>query len=436
MRAVSDTLKRDLHYAFVLPVQAYPLGRQRFAVESAFADHLRLMLKMHKPRFSKITLAGPVMSKATYQERSAYLAEIDSSQDSIHFVGSYEAGTSDGAFLRGLPKTMSTLRSLVREADLVQTGMNQDLKRPVEFHAAMLASRLGKKTISVTDIDNREAARMFHSSGKWSRRAYLANRFVYDPVRAWQQRQVVDKCSLVLLKGQRLVDDYGQGAEHVKFFQNTAYTAEQVISEEELARRCEEAASSSAPLKLTHFGRLEFYKGMHHAIEALALAGRAEGSAPLAQLTLIGMGSEESSLRRLASTLGVSDAVEFDPPMTYGDAFLSHVRSQDMLIAPSLAPDTPRSAWDAIASGVPILAYDTTYYADLREKTGCVHTVPWGDVRGLADAIRFFAKDRKSLVRMKQGSRVPALENVQERWIARRVEWTEALFADNRSKLG
>lgn len=430
MRAGSDTLKLGLHYAFVLPVQAYPLGHQRFAVESAFADHLRLMLKMHRPRFTRITLAGPVMSNATYQERSAYLAEVDSFRESIHFVGTYAAGTSDATFLRGLPKTTRTLRSLVREADLVQTGMNQDLRRPVEFRAAMLASRLGKKTISVTDIDNRESARMFHASGKWSRRAYLSNRFVYDPIRAWQQRQVVDKCSLVLLKGQQLVDDYGRGAKHVKFIQNTAYTADQVIAEEDLARRCEEAARSTEPLKLTHFGRLEFYKGMHHAIEALALTGGAEGSPPLAQLTLIGMGREESSLRQLASRLGVSDAVEFCPPMSYGDAFLSRVRAQDMLIAPSLAPDTPRSAWDAIASGVPILAYDTTYYSELRDKTGCVHTVPWGDVRALADAIRFFAKDRKRVVQMKQGSRVPALENVQERWIARRVEWTEALFAD------
>ncbi len=411
-------------------MQAYPLGHQRFAVESAFADHLRLMLKMHRPRFSRMTLAGPIMSDATYRERSAYLAEIDSSRESIHFVGTYEAGTSDGAFLRGLPKTTRTLRSLVHEADLVQTGMNQDLKRPVEFRAAMLASRLGKKTISVTDIDNRESARMFHASGKWSRRAYLANRFVYDPIRAWQQRQVVDKCSLVLLKGQQLVDDYGRGAAHVKFFQNTAFTVDQIISEEELARRSEEAARSTAPLKLTHFGRLEFYKGMHHAIEALALTGEGEGSAPRAQLTLIGMGSEESSLRQLASRLGVSNCVEFCPPMSYGDAFLSRVRSQDMLIAPSLAPDTPRSAWDAIASGVPILAYDTTYYSELRDKTGCVHTVPWGDVQALADAIRFFAKDRASVVRMKQQSRAPALENAQERWLARRVAWTEALFED------
>lgn len=428
MRTGSDTLTRGLHYALVLPVQAYPLGQQRFAVESAFADHLRLMLKMHRPRFSRITLAGPIMSDATYQERSAYLAEIDSPRESIHFVGTYAAGTSDSRFLRGLPKTMRTLRSLVSEADLVQTGMNQDLKRPVEFRAAMLASRLGKRTIGVTDIDNRESARMFHLSGKWSRRAYLANHLVYDPIRAWQQRQVVDKCSLVLLKGQQLVDDYGRGAAHVKFFQNTAYTADQVISEEDLTRRSEETAKSTAPLKLTHFGRLEFYKGMHHAIEALALTAGAEGSPPLAQLTLIGMGSEEPSLRQLAASLGVSDSVEFSPPMSYGDAFLSRVRAQDMLIAPSLAPDTPRSAWDAIASGLPILAYDTTYYSELRDKTGCVHTVPWGDVAALADAIEFFAKDRENVVRMKRRSRVPALENVQERWLARRVAWTEELF--------
>lgn len=422
--------ERDLHYAFILPVQAYALGPSKFAVEGAFADHLRMMLEMHRPRFSRITLAGPLMSEATYGERRAYLSELDAEDDSIAFVALYDADASDVAFLRGIPETSRKVRSLVREADLVQTGFNQDLKRPVEFRAAMLASRLGKKTISVTDIDNRESARMLHASGKWSRRAYLSNRLVHDPIRAWQQRKLVDKCSLVLLKGQRLVDDYGKGAAHVKFFQNTAYTAGQVIEEKELAHRCKDAATSTAPLKLTHFGRLEFYKGIHHAIEALALINGSDGEPRVAELTLVGMGSEEPSLRRLADRLGVSDAVEFCPPMSYGDAFLERVRSQDVLIAPSLAPDTPRSAWDAIASGVPILAYDTEYYAQLRDSTGCVRTVPWGDVPALADAIRCLAEDRQRLVEMKRGSRVPALENTQERWLARRVAWTESLFTD------
>jgi len=422
-------IERDLHYLFVLPVQAYPLGEERFAVESAFADHLRLLLKLHRPRFSRITLAGVTMSRAAYLERGNYLTEVDAAKDSIRFVGLYAAEASTREFLSDLPETTKQLRQLVHDADLVQSGLSHYLQRPVEFTALMLANRLGKKTISVTDIDNRAAARMLHATGKWSRRAYLSNKIVHDPIRSWQLRKIVDRCSLVLLKGQKLVDDYGPNAEHVKFFQNTAYTAEQVISQEELARRCEDVIKSTEPLKLTHFGRLEFYKGMHHAIEALALVNGADDTPPAAKLTLVGMGGEEARLRQLARTLGVRNAVEFCPPMSYGDAFLNRVRAQDMLIAPALAPDTPRSAWDAIASGLPILAYDTEYYSQLGDSTGAVWTVPWGDVPALADAIRSFAADRTKVADLKHNTRIPALENAQERWLARRVEWTEALFA-------
>ncbi|MGB5810538.1 MAG: glycosyltransferase, partial [Polyangiales bacterium] len=216
--------------------------------------------------------------------------------------------------------------------------------------------------------------------------------------------------------------DFGLGSAHVKFFQDTAYSASQVIDPEELDARCEAVAESREPLKLTHFGRLEFYKGMHHAIEAVA---RVNGAA---KLTLIGTGTEEQALRQLVDRLGVEDLVEFVPPMSYGDEFLNRVREQDLLIAPSLAPDTPRSAWDAIASGLPILAYDTEYYEQLRDKTGAVATVPWGDVQALADAVNGFADDRPKVEAMKRGTREVALDNTQERWIARRVAWTEALF--------
>ena len=190
--ACTVVTERDLHYAFVLPVQAYPLGEQRFAVEGAFADHLRLMLQDAQAAFlENHAWLGRSCRTATYQERSAYLAEVDSSSiESIRFVGAIRGRRErQPRFFAACLRRSRTVRALVREADLVQTGVNQDLKRPVEFRAAMLASRLGKKTISVTDIDNREAARMFHASGRWSRRAYLTNRLVYDPIRAWQQRQ-------------------------------------------------------------------------------------------------------------------------------------------------------------------------------------------------------------------------------------------------------
>jgi glycosyltransferase involved in cell wall biosynthesis len=412
----------------VLPVAAYPLGPSRFAVESAFADHLRLLLRMHKPRFTTMTLAGPIMPATTYRERGSFLGELDATTDQIRFVGLHNADANDLAFAAALPNTIKRLHAVVNEADLVLSGTSHNLRRPLEFYALMLASRLGKKTISVSDIDLREEARMLHETGRWSRRSLVSNQLLHNPVRHWQQKKVVEKCSLVLVKGQKLVDDYGKGADHVKFFEDTAYSVDQVVSEAELTRRCEDVARSSEPLRLVHFGRLEFYKGIHHAIEALAIANG--GGSEVAELTVIGTGSEEGSLRELAHARGVSGAVHFCPPMSYGDEFLDRVRTRDMMIAPVLAPDTPRSAWDAIASGLPILAYDTEYYAQLRDKTGAVATVPWGDIEALAHAIGSFAEDRNRIVQMKRATHRPAIQNSQERWLERRVAWTEGLFAN------
>lgn len=421
---------RELHYVMVLPVAAYPLGPSRFAVESAFAEHLRLLLAMHKPRFSSLTLAGPVMPSSLYQQRASHLAELDADEDQINFVGLYDQEASNQAMARRLPEAMRQLRALIEDADLVLSGASDNLKRPFEFYSLMLASKLGKKTIGVTDIDLREEARMLRKAGRWSRRRSLSNRWIYNPARVWQQRRLVEKCSLVLLKGQKLVEDYGNGSDHVKFFQDTAYSTEQIISQAELTRRCEDVERSTEPLKLVHFGRLEFYKGIHHAIEALALANGADEDTQVAQLSIIGTGSEEEALRELADARGVSDAVQFLPPMSYGDELLARIRAQDLMIAPVLAPDTPRSAWDAIASGLPILAYDTEYYAQLGEETGAVATVPWGDVQALADAIAALAKDRPRIAQMKRDTRASALQNSQERWLARRIAWTEALFSE------
>ncbi|MEZ4287520.1 MAG: glycosyltransferase [Polyangiales bacterium] len=185
---------------------------------------------------------------------------------------------------------------------------------------------------------------------------------------------------------------------------------------------------SREPLQLTYFGRLEYYKGIQHAIMALS---DVNDSDLVARLTIVGTGDYENELREVARQFDRRNAVEFLPPMTYGESFLKWIRTQDVLLAPSLAPDTPRNAWDAIASGVPILAYNTEYYDQLASTTGCVRLCAWNDIHALAEQIRDLSKDRAALVAMKSRCRDAALANTQETWLRRRVEWTNDLFDSN-----
>ncbi|MEZ4287519.1 MAG: hypothetical protein R3A47_05120 [Polyangiales bacterium] len=55
---------------------------------------------------------------------------------------------------------MQKIRDVVRSADLVSSTYSYTITRPFEFPALMYAAQLGKKTICVVDIDNRDSAKM------------------------------------------------------------------------------------------------------------------------------------------------------------------------------------------------------------------------------------------------------------------------------------
>jgi glycosyltransferase involved in cell wall biosynthesis len=406
----------------VLSVKFYRISPSVFAVESAFCDHLR-MLKGHLgSAVGTFCVAGPEMSEVEYEQSKSHLGTIDEARESISFCPLYSAGTGRVKFWLRFGSLAARIFIQVRNADIVHSSYSHDLFRPVEVLAILAAIGLGKRTIAVIDIDNRNSAWMNYKSGRWSLKSYLLAKYIYDSLRALQIRVIARYCSLVLLKGRKLVRDYGAGRQSVKYILDAAFSGEHVIPVEALNKKIRSITDTSRPLKLVYFGRLVAYKGIAQAIDALERANRR--GVTNWSFHVIGAGEEENELRALVQRYGLSSQVIFHAPIRFGKALFDAVRGMDMLLATPLSEDTPRSALDAMASGVPVLAFDTYYYKDLAEASGAVETVPWSDVELLACRISRLVNDRTLLPRMMDAAVNFARENTQEIWIDRRVRWT------------
>ena len=110
-------------------------------------------------------------------------------------------------------------------------------------------------------------------------------------------------------------------------------------------------------------GRLEHYKGHHRVIEALPLV-RAER--PDARVRVAGSGPAEVSLRKLATDLGVADAVEIGPVSADQRMELGALLQRAaVVVALSEYESQGLGAHEALALGRPLLVNDGSALEDL-----------------------------------------------------------------------
>ena len=245
---------------------------------------------------------------------------------------------------------------------------------------------------------------------------------MYDSARALQIWIAVRRYSLVMLKGRKMAADFGKGRANVKDFLDAAHSEANLISAEALVDKFAILRNPEAPLRLTYFGRITAYKGIDACIRAVAVAHRAG-----AHLTfdIIGGGEQSKSCQDLVRQLDAEQYITFHGPMPFGQEFFRFLYGYHLLLAAPLREDTPRSALDAMAAGIPYLAYDTYYYDQLLE-SGAGVVVPWRDEQAMATELVRLAADREAVVHMASAAVAFARKNTQEIWLDRRFEWTMA----------
>jgi len=158
-----------------------------------------------------------------------------------------------------------------------------------------------------------------------------------------------------------------------------------------------------------YIGRLRRYKGVEHAVRALALARQRR---PELRLEIAGSGEDRSRLERLSRELGVAEAVRFLGRVSEEEK-LELLRSRWANIFPSCKEGWGITNVEAAACGTPSVASDSPGLRDSVHHGETGFLVPHGDVRALADRMLELADDPALVERLGQ----------QARRFAERLSW-------------
>lgn len=416
-----------MDYVVAVQAPAYPLSPTRFATESAFAEHLRQLRRAVGPRFDRLVLVAPRLSQSTYVAQRDFLGFVELEVDGICLLPAHpESSSRVGFWFFHAWETWRTARKAVKTAGVVHSGMSTELGRPMMAMINLAAWLSRRPVVFMVDIDFRLHSWRFYKLGRWSLKSYLVNRYLYDPLK-WLQVWLAPRMfELVLLKSAAMVEDFGGGRANVKNFYDTAYSLDAVLSVEAMRTRVRWVQDSQLPLHVAYFGRFVEYKGLDRVIDAVRLA-RSHGAD--IRLSLIGAGDQLETLRRQTMEFGLGDVVTFIPPVPYGAELFRLLGDVHLSIAAPLIEDTPRSAFDSMARGVPIVAFDISYFRDLAQASGAVALAAWPNAAALASELTNLARDRSRLATMSEAAVGFARRNSQEQWLCKRVQWMHEIVS-------
>ena len=420
-----------MDYLIVVDARCYQVEPGVIAAESAFTGHLRMLRERLGSRFDRMIIAAPSLAREEFEANQDHLGRLTEAEDGIVYLPLYsDDDRVIDYWLKDARRILPALWRAVRGSEIVHSGLAYDLYRPSTFIAILFAIALRRKSLFFIDIDFRNKARMHLHNGTWSYKSYFVCRYLFDPLRRLQVWIAARACSLCLLKSAKLVEDYGKGRSSVRNFMDTAHSEAHIISPLALEEKIERLRNPDVPLKIVYFGRFVQYKGLEESMRAVFRA-RQESGRPF-ELLLVGSGDRLPAIRALRKELGAEEWCELREPVSFGPALFDILFECSLHVATPMLEDTPRAAFDAMAAGLPILAFDIAYYRDLRD-TGAVQTVAWPDTKLLADALVSLDQDRPRLERMARQAVRAARENTQEIWIDRRVRWTLELLGSDKA---
>ncbi|MFC6646336.1 glycosyltransferase family 4 protein [Granulicella cerasi] len=366
-----------------------------------------------------ITVAAPELPLSTLSSWGTGFAERPT-QGEVSFV-SLPARRGRLDFFYGM-KLRKALGAAVQNADLVHTS-NLFGNDVALYYGHDLATKLGKKTLFVVaedfpDMLGWEWVRTAPAGLQQKRRA----RTLAQLEKHVQQR--VNTASLTFLHTPAAVVRYRMHAQNAFAIRQPVHEAEEVISSAALEARSN-ALLAGGPLRIVTASRMQPLKGLDFLLRAVAIA-RSRGED--VRVTLYGGGSQQAELEALSRRLQISEAVHFGGALQQGAELRGAIEQEHVFAMPHLTTDFGRAFFDAMAAGLPVVAYRSPASEDTVRHGEDGLLVANADVEALAATLVKLSHDRQFTAALSQGARQRALDNTRALWNALRSSWIRELF--------
>jgi glycosyltransferase involved in cell wall biosynthesis len=148
-------------------------------------------------------------------------------------------------------------------------------------------------------------------------------------------------------------------------------------------------------LRLLYVGRLQRSKGLE---ELIASVGKVAREIDSVELDVVGGdtygGKYMQRLEEEVARSGLRDSVRFHGPVPFGERLLAFYRGADVFVLPSHSEGRPKVLYEAMITGMAIIATRTGGIPEIIEDGVTGRLVEPGDVDGLAALVKEFCKDR------------------------------------------
>lgn len=408
-----------MDYVLAVQAPAFGVSEDLFVTDDPFAKHILELRYSLPPEFKRLILFAPEMHMSAVQSLKGNVTSIDAKTHNIIFMPSHKLDDSVSYFwLRRAYQIRKQAKLLFSNESVVHVDLSTDVRRPMTAIVARVARQKRRPVCFVTDIDFREHASRARTLGETTHFSYALAK-AQQHFKTTQVRNAVANSQLVLLKSPSMVRDFGRNATHVKNFFDVVHAADDVLDSKQESKRLKYLLEIK-PLRLCYFGRLVKYKGIERMIAAIAIA-RDDGVD--IEFRIVGDGPEYANLSDQVRRLDLEAHVIFKPAAPYGSALFNEIDECHAMVNAPLREDTPRAAFDAMARGLPILAFDISYFRDLSEQSGAVMLASWPDVVDLAAKAITLSRDREILAELAANGLKFARKNTQSIWLKKRVEW-------------